>query len=890
MSSRSARAACLIFLAVGRQAAAQWTPADSHTLADLCGVAVAEDSILLASGAQGTVLTSADLGQHWTAHPVAGAGSVDFRGVVGFSPRTICAMVAAQDTARIYRTTDGGGVWTLRYDNTRRGAFLDGVAGWDRRRGLAVGDPVAGHFVVLTTDDAGGHWSDIHPDRLPPALPGEAIFAASNTALVTQRGGRAWIATGGGARTRVLRTADYGVTWQASDVPLVAGTDHSGAFALAFRGDGRGVVVGGDYRASDAKRANVAVTADGGATWTAGDTAHQVPFLSGVAYTIAGGTPFVVGVGPRGTFGSFDDGMSWVAIDSVGYNAVVTIGGTRLVATGPHGRIAFAASAALAAAAHRSVGVAAFTHADTLRGSITGARAWWDVTFYDLHVAVSPPDRSIRGWNGITYRVVGPAEREMQIDLQVPLEIDSVVQGGARLSYRRDGNAFFVAASAPQPLGAQRTVAVYYHGVPRAAQHAPWDGGFVWADDSLKRPWIATASQGWGASVWWPNKDTQADEPDSQRIAITVPDSLVDVSNGRLRGTVRHDDGTTTYEWFVRSPINNYDVAVNAGRYAHDSSVYHGEAGDLTLDFWPLAIHADTARKQFTQVASMLRCFEGWFGPYPWYDDGYKLIETPYLGMEHQSGIAYGNHYKNGYLGGDLSGTGWGLKWDFIIVHESAHEWFGNSITTADMADMWVHESFANYAEALYTECQFGKGAGAEYVIGSRKRIVNDTPPVPAYGVNAEGSGDMYYKGASMLHTIRQIIGSDSTWRSILRGLNSTFRHQVVTGRDIEQYMSVRAGIDLSPVFAQYLTTTHVPVLEYAVQDSVLSYRWADVVPGFAMPVRVTVAPQHSLVLSPRTTWQVVALPRGEPVDVRVDENYYVTARRVAATAPTGRE
>jgi photosystem II stability/assembly factor-like uncharacterized protein len=884
MSGRLARAACLIFVALARPALAQWTPADGHTLAGLRGLAVVGDSIIWASGERGTVLVSTDLAQHWRSRAVPAAAASDFRGVVGFGARTACAMVAAQDTARIYRTTDSGAAWTLRYDNTRRGAFLDGVAAWDARRGLAIGDPIAGHFLVLTTDDACGHWSDIHPDRLPPALPGEAIFAASNTALVTQRGGRAWIATGGGARARVLRTTDYGVTWRVSDVPLVAGNDHSGAFALAFRADGRGVVVGGDYAASGERRANVAVTADGGATWTAGDTAHQVPFLSGVAYAVADGTPFVVGVGPRGTYGSFDDGLTWTAIDSVGYNAVAAIGSSRLVAVGAAGRIAFASVEALAAAVRGASRVAAFTHADTLRGSITPARGWWDVAFYDLHVAIAPADRSIRGWNGITYRVVGPAQRELQIDLQVPLEIDSVVQEGTRLAYRRDGNAFFVTLVAPQPLGAERTVTVYYHGTPRVARHPPWDGGLIWARDSLGRPWIATANQGVGASVWWPNKDTQAAEPDSQRIAITVPDSLVDVSNGRLRGTTHHADGTTTYEWFVRNPINNYDVAINAGPYVHDSAVYHGEQGDLTLDFWPLAPHADTARKQFAQVSSMLRCFEGWFGPFPWYDDGYKLVETPYLGMEHQSAIAYGNRYKNGYLGGDLSGTGWGLRWDFIIVHESAHEWFGNSITTADIADMWVHESFANYAEALYTECQFGPRAGAEYVIGSRKRVVNDEPVVAPYGVHAEGSGDMYYKGASMLHTIRQIIGNDSTWRSILRGLNSTFRHQIVTGHEIQQYISMHSGIDLSPVFAQYLTTTRIPVLEYAVDGSALAYRWADVVPGFAMPVRITVASHRSLLLVPQTTWQVMVVPGGDPLDVEVDENFYVTARRVAAS------
>jgi len=302
-----------------------------------------------------------------------------------------------------------------------------------------------------------------------------------------------------------------------------------------------------------------------------------------------------------------------------------------------------------------------------------------------------------------------------------------------------------------------------------------------------------------GASVWWPNKDTQADEPDSQRVALTLPDPTIDVSNGRLRSTTHNADGTTTFEWFVTNPINNYDVAVNAGRYSHFADVYQGEGGPLTLDFWPLAYHVDAAKRQFQQVVPMLRCFEHWFGPFPWYEDGYKLVETPHLGMEHQSAVAYGNRYENGYLGKDLSGTGWGLKWDFIIVHESAHEWWGNNITMQDQADMWIHEGFANYAENLFVECQQGKAAGARYVIGTRRGIRNQAPIIAPYGVNADPPGDQYPKGGNLLHTIRQVVNDDAKWRGILRGLNHTFWHQTVTSAQIEAYISREAGIDNLP-------------------------------------------------------------------------------------------
>ncbi|MFL5493099.1 MAG: M1 family metallopeptidase [Gemmatimonadales bacterium] len=531
---------------------------------------------------------------------------------------------------------------------------------------------------------------------------------------------------------------------------------------------------------------------------------------------------------------------------------------------------------------------AAVTHADTLRGSITPERLWWDVTFYDLHVAVSPSDSSIRGWNGIGYRVVAPA-REMQVDLMTPLEVDSMVQDGRTVSYRRDGNAFFVTLASLQRTGDRKALTVYYHGRPRVATHAPWDGGFVWGADSLGHRWIATACQGVGASIWWPNKDTQADEPDSQRVAITVPDSLVDVSNGRLRGVTHHPDRTTTYEWFVADPINNYDVAVNAARYAHFAELYDGEDGTLTLDYWPLAYNLDAARRQFQQVKPMLQCFEHWFGPYPWYADGYKLVETPHLGMEHQSAVAYGNHYQNGYLGRDLSHTGVGLRWDFIIVHESAHEWFGNSITTADIADMWVHEGFANYSENLFTECQQGREAGSAYVIGSRKNIVNDRPIIGEYGVNREGSKDMYYKGGNLLHTIRQVVGDDDKWRAILRGLSATFRHQIVTSRQVEQYITQHAGIDLSKVFDQYLRTTRVPVLEYKIDGSTVRYRWTDVVPGFAMPVRLALSDSGYTLVHPTRAWQKARLRLRRPADFRVDQNFYVLARPAgAALSATG--
>ncbi|HYD51607.1 MAG TPA: M1 family metallopeptidase [Gemmatimonadaceae bacterium] len=536
------------------------------------------------------------------------------------------------------------------------------------------------------------------------------------------------------------------------------------------------------------------------------------------------------------------------------------------------------ALAAAAVAAPLSAQQQTFTRADSLRGSYTSpTRAWWDVTFYDLHVAVSPGDSSLRGWNGITYRVLGPA-RELQLDLMEPLVVDSVVQDGRRLAVRREGAAHFVTLASPQPVGAHRTITAYYHGRPQVATNPPWDGGITWARDSAGRPWIVTTDQGMGASVWWPNKDTQADEPDSQRVALRVPDPLIAVANGRRRATTKHDDGTTTYEWFVSSPINNYAIAINAAHYVGWTETYQGERGPLTLDFWALDRHVDDAKRQWTQVRPMLQCFERWFGPYPWYEDGFKLVEVPYLGMEHQSAVTYGNRFRNGYLGRDLSGTGLGLAWDFIIIHEAAHEWFANAITAKDQADMWVHESFANYAEGIYTECQQGKEAGARYMVGLRRGIRNDRPIIPPYGVNAEGSGDMYNKGGNMLHTIRQLVNDDAKWRGVLRGLGATFGRQTVTGQQIQDHIARESGLDLRRVFAQYLTTTMIPTFEWQAAGDSIRYRWTTVVPGFDMPVRAQLDGATWTTLRPTEQWQ--SMPgRGEPT---VDENYYVRVRQAS--------
>ena len=519
-----------------------------------------------------------------------------------------------------------------------------------------------------------------------------------------------------------------------------------------------------------------------------------------------------------------------------------------------------------------------FTHADTLRGAITPERAWWDLTYYHLSVTPNAQDSTLKGSTVINYKVLEP-KQTIQVDLQEPLQIEKVIQDGQTLTYRRDGNAFFITLTKKQEKGKSESIEVFYSGKPRLAKRPPWDGGVQWVPDGKGNTIISTSCQGLGSSVWWPCKDHMYDEPDSMMVSITVPKAVSDVSNGKLRSVIDNNNGTHTFNWAVVNPINNYGVNMNVAPYLNWSETYKGEKGDLPVSFYVYPENLEKAKVQFDQANKMLKAFEHWFGPYPFYEDGYKLVEVPYLGMEHQSSVTYGNGYKMGYLGRDLSKTGWGLKWDFIIIHESGHEWFANNITYKDVADMWIHESFTNYSENLYTEFYFGKQAGADYVIGTRALIANDIPIIGTYNVNQEGSRDMYYKGGNMLHTIRQVVNNDDKWRQILRGLNKTFYHQTVESRQIEDYVSKNAGRDISKIFDQYLRDTRIPTLEYSFKGNSVQYRWTNVVAGFDMPVRIKLADGNDQFIYPTTNWKTLKT-KGEKT-LLVDRNFYVESKNI---------
>ncbi|WBV61069.1 M1 family metallopeptidase [Chryseobacterium camelliae] len=517
-----------------------------------------------------------------------------------------------------------------------------------------------------------------------------------------------------------------------------------------------------------------------------------------------------------------------------------------------------------------------FTKQDTLKGSNTEFRNFWDVKKYDLSVEPDFTQKSIKGNNTISFEIVKDVTNPtFQIDLQLPMKADKVTGNFSISEYKQDGDFIWVKTKKSFKKGEKYTIDVTYSGNPTIAKHAPWDGGWVFANDEKGNPWMSVADEGIGASIWLPTKDIWSDEPDNGIVMkIITPKDLVGIGNGRLIDKKTSGD-KATYTWEIKNPINAYSIIPNIGKYVNFKDTYNGEKGKLDLDYWVLDYNLDKAKKQFQQVKPMLSAFEYWFGAYPFYEDSYKLVDSPYLGMEHQSNVAYGNQYLNGYLGQDLSGTGVGLNWDYIIIHESGHEWFANNITAKDQADMWVHEGFTMYSEVLFTEKYMDKKSADLYAVGIRSSIENDIPIIGKYGVRNEGSGDMYYKGASMLQTIRQVIGNDEKFRQILRGLNKDFYHKTVTTEEVENYISKKAGIDFSSVFNQYLRTTKIPTLEYSQNGNALKFRYTNAVKNLKLPIKI----EGEQTINPTEEWQTVKLKNSNAVEF--NNAYYINYTKV---------
>jgi aminopeptidase N len=513
------------------------------------------------------------------------------------------------------------------------------------------------------------------------------------------------------------------------------------------------------------------------------------------------------------------------------------------------------------------------THFDILRGAYGQYRANNDLLYYHLDIRVDPDKKLVTGKNTIRFKMLKDDTR-IQLDLADALNIDRILLGTTQLKYQRDSGAVFV--DFPETLHAGRTYSIdfYYSGTP---VHQGRFGGFTFGTDTSGHPWIYTACEGIGASIWWPNKDQWRDEVESMEISVAVPNNLVDVSNGKFMGKTDLGDGYTRWDWMVHYPINNYDVALNIGNYQHFSD----KLDDLDLDFYALPEDLDKAKKQFSQAKGMLEAFQHYFGEYPFKKDGYKLVEAPYSGMEHQSAVAYGNRFANGYLERDWTGVGISTRFDFIIIHESGHEWFGNSITAADSSDMWIHEGWTTYLECLYVEYMYGHEDGLKYTNAYKTKVKNEEPIITARGVNGEPPQDQYFKGALFINTLRSIVNDDQRWWKLLHDFYQHFKYQNIMTEDVVKYFNQQTGMDLTPVFNQYLRHTDIPTLElkFDADRHTMSYRWKVDEQSFQMPIKVGKKDSWQII-KPTTEWQTMPTSfTKDQFDVATDL-YYVNVSK----------
>lgn len=509
------------------------------------------------------------------------------------------------------------------------------------------------------------------------------------------------------------------------------------------------------------------------------------------------------------------------------------------------------------------------TRFDMLRGAYGPFRANNDLLYYHLDVRVDPEQKFIRGKNTIRFRMLKDATR-IQLDLNEALNIDKIVWGKTALKNERDTGAVFVEFPSTLHTGQLVTLEFYYSGHPTETGRF---GAFTFKKDPAGRTWINTACEESGASMWWPNKDQWRDEVENMDIGVAVPNGLMDVSNGKFSAKTDLGDGYTRWDWHVSYPINNYDVSLNIGKYEH----YADKLGDLPLDFYVLPEDLDKSKPQFAQAKGMIEAYQHYFGPYPFAKDGYKLIEAPYSGMEHQSAVTYGNLFKNGYLGRDWTGVGISPRFDFIIIHESGHEWFGNAVTAKDRSDMWIHEGWTTYLESLYVEYRWGKDDALKYLSGYRAKVHNLRPIVAERGVNADPTEDQYFKGALMLNTLRSVVDDDAKWWALIRGFYQQYKYQDILTEDVVAYFDQHSGMNLASIFDQYLRRAAIPRLEVLFGETPgrVMYKWDADEEDFAMPVRVG-TPGHWQIIRPTTQWQSMEMKLSKD-EFQVDlDRYYV--------------
>jgi aminopeptidase N len=513
------------------------------------------------------------------------------------------------------------------------------------------------------------------------------------------------------------------------------------------------------------------------------------------------------------------------------------------------------------------------TRADILRGEYGRYRANNDLLHYTLDVRVDPEKRFLSGRNRIRFRMLTDDTR-IQVDLYANLNVDRILLGSTPLTVTREINAVFI--DFPETLRAGREYAIDFHYSGTPVETGRF-GGFTFSKDPQGRHWINTSCEGQGASIWWPNKDQWRDEPEGMDLRVAIPSDLVDVSNGRLLGKTDLGDGYTRWDWRIHYPINSYNVSLNIGDYVH----FGEKLGELTLDYYVLPPNIDKAKRQFAQARPMLEAYKKVFGEYPFEKDGFKLIEVPYSGMEHQSAVTYGNRWANGYLERDWTGVGVSLKFDFIIIHESAHEWFGNAVSAADVSDMWIQEGWTTYLEAVYVEQLFGYDDALKYLNGYKEKIRNTEPIITQRGIHRSPHQDQYFKGALFLHTLRSVVNDDAKWWALLRDVYQRFKYQNILTEQLVEFINARLNMNLTPIFEQYLRRAQLPTLELSFNDGERSvaYRWRADERAFAMPIRVG-RPGEWRTIEPTTDWKVMPSTIPSEAFQVATELYYVNVVR----------
>ena len=516
------------------------------------------------------------------------------------------------------------------------------------------------------------------------------------------------------------------------------------------------------------------------------------------------------------------------------------------------------------------------TRADILRGDYGRYRANNDLLHYELDVRVDPDKKSIAGKNTIRFKMLKDDTR-IQLELYANLAVGKILHDTTPLKYERELNTVYIDFPETLRSGRSYEITFHYSGSP---QEQGRFGGLAFRKDPAGRHWINTANEGEGSSVWWPSKDQWRDEPEGMDIRVAVPNGLMDVSNGKFMGKTDLADGYTRWDWRVHYPINSYNVSLNIGEYAQFSD----RLGDLPLDYFVLPGSLEKAKAQFAQAKPMIEAYEKYVGKYPFPKDGYKLIEVPYSGMEHQSAVTYGNRFANGYLERDWTEVGISLKFDFIIIHESGHEWFGNAVSAADTSDMWIHEGWTTYLEGVYVEALFGYDDALKYVNGYKKKVGNREPVITQRGIHRSPNQDMYFKCALFLHTLRSVVNDDARWWKLVHDTFEHFKYQNIMTEDIVRFFNAELKQDLTAVFDQYLRRTDLPTLELTFDDKAgtVSYRWKADERAFAMPIRVGSRAAWQTI-RPTTDWQTMPNKLGKERFEVATDLYYVNVSILGA-------